>query len=278
MDKQREELIKRLKETAKKMRKMIVKTALNAGQGHIAPALSASDFTAALYFHIMKIDPGDQKCENRDRFILSAGHKCLVQYAALALLGFFPKEDLNDFDRMGSYLGGHPIYNACPGIEASTGSLGHGLSIGIGMAIAGKRDNKDHRIFVIMGDGECNEGANWEAAMAASKFKLDNLIAIVDYNKLSIDGFISNVMPLEPLYDKWVSFGWACREINGNNMEEIVDALEKVPFEKDKPSVIIAHTTKGKGVSFMEGKAEWHGKTITSEEAERAVKEIEIMK
>lgn len=275
MTETRKELIQRLKKTAKEMRKIIIRTAEHAGQGHIAPALSATEVTAALYFHIMKLDPKNPKWEDRDRFLLSAGHKCLAQYAALAMLDFYPMEDLETFDQLDSYLGGHPIYEKCPGIEASTGSLGHGLSIATGMAIAAKRDRKKHRVFVIMGDGECAEGANWEAAMAASKYELDNLAAVVDYNKLSIDGRISKVMPLEPFGDKWTSFGWACKEIDGHNMEEVVDTLEKVPFEKGKPTMIIAHTVKGKGVSFMANKAEWHGKVITKEEAEFAIKEIE---
>ena len=271
----REELIQRLRETAKEVRRIIIKTAEHAGQGHIAPALSATEVTVALYFHIMKLDPKNPKWDDRDRFLLSAGHKCLVQYAALAMLDFYPMEVLETFDQLDSYLGGHPIYEKCPGIEASTGSLGHGLPIGIGMAIAAKRDGKNHRVFAIMGCGECAEGTNWEAAMAASKYKLDNLVAVVDYNKLSIDGFVSDVMPLEPFGDKWTSFGWSCKEIDGHNMEEVVDTLERVPFEKGKPSMIIAHTVKGKGVSFMANKVEWHGKAITKEEAQIAIKEIE---
>jgi transketolase len=273
----REELIKRLKEQAKEMRKLIIKTSEKAGQGHVAPAFSTVEITTALYFHFMKFDPKNPTWEDRDRFILSAGHKCLLQYVALAMLGTYPMEMLDTFDQLDSCLGGHPIYEKLPGIEASTGSLGHGLPIALGMAIAGKRDKKDSRVFAILGDGECDEGSIWEAAMAAPKFKLDNLVAIVDYNKLSVDGPVSEVMPLEPFADKWKSFGWGCKEIDGHSFEEILDTLESIPFEKGKPSAIIANTVKGKGVSFIENKLAWHMRAPTEEEAEAALKEIEAM-
>lgn len=273
----REELIKKLKSKAKEMRKLIITTSENAGQGHVAPAFSTVDITVALYFHIMKFDPKNPTWEERDRFLLSAGHKCLLQYVALAMLGVYPMELLNTFDQLDSPLGGHPIYAKLPGIEASTGSLGHGLALGVGMGIAAKRDKKNSRTFVIIGDGECDEGTIWEAAMAASKFKLDNLVAIVDYNKLSVDGPVEKVMPLEPFADKWRSFGFACREIDGHNFKEILDAFEAIPFEKGKPSVVLAHTVKGKGVSFIENKVEWHMRAPTKEEAVVALKEIEAM-
>jgi len=273
----REELIQRLKKTAKEMRKIIIKTSENAAQGHVAPAFSAIETGVALYFHIMKLDPKNPKWEDRDRFLLSAGHKCLIPYVALAMLDFYPMKVLDTFDQFGSTLGGHPIYEKCPGVDASTGSLGHGLPLGVGMAIAGKRDKKDYRVFVMMGDGECDEGTVWEGAMAASKYKLDNLVGIVDYNKLSVDGLISEVMPLEPFADKWRSFGWECEEIDGHNMEEVVSTLEQVPFKKGKPSMILAHTIKGKGVSFITNKLEWHMRAPTKEEATAALKEIEAM-
>ena len=273
----REELIQRLKKTAKEMRKIIIKTSENAAQGHVAPAFSAIETGVALYFHIMKLDPKNPKWEDRDRFLLSAGHKCLISYVALAMLGFYPMEVLDTFDQFGSTLGGHPIYEKCSGVDASTGSLGHGLPLGVGMAIAGKRDKKDYRVFVMMGDGECDEGTVWEGAMAASKYKLDNLVGIVDYNKLSVDGLISEVMPLEPFADKWRSFGWECREIDGHNMEEVVSTLEKIPFKEGKPSMIIAHTIKGKGVSFITNKLEWHMRAPTKKEAVAALDEIEAM-
>jgi transketolase len=273
----REELIERLKSRSREMRKLIIKTSENAGEGHIAPALSSVDITAALYFHILGLDSQNPQWDDRDRFLLSAGHKCLVQYTALAMRGFIPLELLDTFDQLDSSLGGHPIFGTCPGIEASTGSLGHGLSIGVGMAIAGKIDKRAYRVFVVVGDGECDEGSIWEGAMAAAKFKLDNLVAIVDYNKLSIDGPVADVMPLEPFSDKWRSFGWSCREIDGHNMEQIVDTLEAVPFERGKASVIIAHTVKGKGVSFMENNLAWHARAPSREEAKRAIEDIEAM-
>jgi len=273
----REQLIKRLKGQAKEMRKIIIKTSEKAGQGHVAPAFSTVDITTALYFHIMKFDPKNTRWEDRDRFILSAGHKCLLQYVALAMLGTYPMDLLDTFDQLDTGLGGHPIYEKLPGIEASTGSLGHGLPLGLGMALAGKKDKKDYRVFAILGDGECAEGTIWESAMAASKFKLDNLVAIVDYNKLCVDGPIAEVMPLEPFADKWRAFGWATKEIDGHNFEEILDALENLPFEKGKPNAIIANTVKGKGVSFIENKLAWHMRAPTKEEAEVAIKEIEAM-
>ena len=271
----REKLIENLKEQAKEMRKLIIRTSERAKQGHVAPAFSSVDFTTALYFHIMNLDPKNPKADDRDRFLLSAGHKCLVQYTSLAMKGVIPKDLLNTFDQLDSKLGGHPIYAKIPGVEASTGSLGHGLPVGVGMAIAGKLDNKDYRVFVIIGDGECAEGSIWEGAMAASKYKLDNLIAIIDYNKLSVMGRTSEVMPLEPLGDKWRSFGWSCREIDGHNMEQVVDTLEAVPFEKGKPSMIIANTVKGKGVSFIENSTAWHMRAPNKEEADAAIEEIE---
>lgn len=273
----REELIKRLKGQAKEMRKLIIKTSEKAGQGHVAPAFSTVEMTVALYFHFMKYDPKNPTWEDRDRFVLSAGHKCLLQYVALAMLGVYPMEMLDTFDQLDSCLGGHPIFKKLPGVEASTGSLGHGFPITVGMAIAGKRDKKDYRVFSILGDGECDEGSVWEAAMAAGKFKLDNLVAIVDYNKLSVDGPVSEVMPLEPFAAKWESFGWGCKEIDGHNFEEILDTLESLPLEPGKPNAIIAHTVKGKGVSFIENKLAWHMKAPTKEEAEAALEEIEAM-
>ena len=273
----RTELIKRLKQQSKEMRKMIVQTSCNAHQGHVAPAFSAVEMTVALYFHAMKFDPKKPDWPDRDRLIFSAGHKCLNQYVALAMSGCISKELLNTFDQLDSCLGGHPIYAKCPGIEASTGSLGHGLPIAVGMGLAAKKDKKNYRIFTILGDGECHEGSVWEGAMAASKFQLDNLIAIIDYNKLSYDGPISKVMPLEPFASKWRDFGWTCKEIDGHNFTELVDTLDQIPFEKGKPSAIIAHTIKGKGVSFMTNKLEWHMRAPSKEEAAAAIKEIEAM-
>ncbi|MFA5014674.1 MAG: transketolase [Actinomycetota bacterium] len=266
-------IIKNLEKKSKELRKLIVETAGLAPAAHVPSALSAADLVAALYFHIMEYDPQNPKWEGRDRFILSAGHKALVQYVALTLKGVISKEKLDTFECHNSSLGGHPCHKTCEGVEVSTGSLGHGLSIASGMAYAAKSENKNYRIFVILGDGECNEGSVWEAAMSASLFKQDNIVAIVDYNKNSVAYPIS--MPMEPFIDKWKSFGWACTEIDGHNMEQIVTTLEKVPFEKGKPSAIVANTIKGKGVPFAENNPKWHSSNWNKEIIQKALQEIE---
>ena len=277
MAESRAELLKRLKAQSKEMRKLILKTSYNAGQGHVAPAYSAVEMTSALYFHAMKFDPKKPDWVDRDRLIFSAGHKCLNQYVALAMMGAIPMSLLDTFDQLDSCLGGHPIYGKCAGVDASTGSLGHGLPIGCGMAIAAKNDKKDYRVYVIMGDGETHEGSVWEGALSANKFKLDNLVAIIDYNKQTVDGPIDKVMPIEPFADKWRAFNFATKEIDGHNLEEVVSTLERLPFEKGKPNCIIAHTTKGKGVSFMTNNPAWHMKAPNKQEFEAAMKEIEAM-
>ncbi len=276
MTETRKELIQSLKQKAKQMRKLIVETAGRAGSAHVPSAFSATEMVTALYFNIMKYDASNPLWEDRDRFILSAGHKCLVQYAALTLAGVMTHEDICTFDCYESFLGGHPIYGKCPGIEASTGALGHGLNIGAGMAYAGKFDKKDYRVFVILGDGECHEGTIWEAAMAGSKYELDNLIAIVDYNKMSATFPLEAAMPVEPFADKWRSFGWSCQEINGNDMEEVVSALQALPFEQGKPSAILSHTVKGHGVSFIVNQPMWHYAKWNPEDINKALAEIEI--
>jgi len=225
----------------------------------------------------MKYDPGNPQWPDRDRFILSAGHKCLVQYVALSMVGVNPMELLDTFDCYESCLGGHPIYEKCPGIEASTGALGHGLGIACGMAYAGKNDKKDYRVFTILGDGECHEGSVWEAAAVGSKYQLDNLVAIVDYNKNSGIYPIEASMPVEPFAAKWKDFGWGCVEIDGHNMEEVVSTLEKVPFERGKPSAILAHTVKGHPISFIINQPGWHFAHWSQEDVAKALQEIESM-
>jgi len=276
MSEQREESIRMLQEKAKIVRKHIVRMIAGAGSGHIAPALSCADIISALYFSVLRLDPKDPQWEDRDRFILSKGHGCAAHYAVLAEKGFFPIEVLDTFCRLDSILGGHPDMLKVPGVEASTGSLGHGLSIGVGMAIAGKVDRKGHRIFVLLSDGENDEGAVWEGAMAASHYRLHNLIAIIDRNRLQVDGWTEDVMNSEPLIDKWRSFGWFVQEINGHDMNEILDALGVATAPRERPAVIIANTIKGKGVSFMESSVDWHYGALTAETATQALNELEL--
>jgi len=254
-----------MKETAKEVKKKILKMVYDSQCSHVGSALSCADILTVLYFKILSID---LKKPDRDRFILSKGHACTALYAVLAEKGFFPKEILDTYCKDGSKLFGHSTINSLPGIEASAGSLGHGLPIGAGMALAG------NRTFVLMGDGECDEGSVWEAALFASHHKLDKLTAIIDYNKIQAFGETNKVLNLEPLKDKWVSFGWSVKEIDGHNLDEIEETLKNVPFEKDKPSLIIAHTIKGKGVSFMENQLAWHYKSPTKEQYEQALKEL----
>lgn len=277
MSEQREESVRILQEKAKIVRKHIVRMIAGAGSGHIAPALSCADIISALYFSVLRLDPKDPKWEDRDRFILSKGHGCAVQYAALAEKGFFPVEVLDTFCRLDSILGGHPDMLKVPGVEASTGSLGHGLSIGVGMAIAGKVDRKGYRVFVLLGDGENDEGAVWEGAMAASHYRLGNLIAIIDRNRLQVDGWTEEVMNPEPLADKWRSFGWLVQEIDGHDMHEILRALDVAASGKERPAVIIANTVKGKGVSFMENKMDWHYRALSARDTTQALGELELV-
>lgn len=269
-----QKLVSQLEKRALVIRKNIIKMIEKSGQGHIGPALSIADLITALYFNVLRVNPKDPHWEERDRFILSKGHSCAALYAALAEAGFFPENTLDTFMQLDTNLAGHPDMRRVPGVEMSTGSLGHGLPVGIGIALSMRLDNRNCRIFVLMGDGENQEGSVWESAMAAAHYKLENLVAIVDRNRLEIDGSTESVMGLEPLREKWKSFGWQVKEIDGHNIEEIVEALKAVPILKGKPSVIIAHTIKGKGVSFMENKIEWHYRPLSKEEAEQALQEL----
>jgi len=242
------------------LRKMVLDTLITAGRGHPGPALSLIEIMRVLYDDILDIRPSEPKWEDRDRCILSKGHGCLALYAILADKGFFPEDDLKTFCDFDSYLGGHPEYGKIPGVEASTGALGHGLSIGVGLALSSRIKNKDWRTFVIMGDGEINEGAVWEAAMAAGKHSLDGLTAIIDYNKLQSYGPTSDVLDLEPLADKWQSFGFNVVDVDGHDVAALRQAFGALPVGSGKPTAVICHTIKGKGIPVAEHNPMWHHK------------------
>jgi transketolase len=260
--------------TAKKLRRHIITMIGKAGSGHPGGSLSAADIVTALYFGVLRHDPANPRWEDRDRFILSKGHAAPVLYAALAECGYFALDELNTLREFGSCLQGHCDVTTTPGVEMSSGSLGQGLSFGIGAALAGRLDRRDYRVYVLLGDGECDEGQVWEAAMAAAHFKLSSIVAIVDHNKLQIDGWTKDVMNLDPLASKWRSFGWNTVEVDGHDISELIVALENAKRVQGGPAAIIAHTVKGKGVSYMENNAEFHGKAPTPEETERALKEL----
>lgn len=256
------------------IRRDIIKMLAQAGSGHTGGSLSAADIVASLYFWAMNVDPANPAWEERDRFVLSKGHAAPVLYAALAERGYFPLEWLDSLRKLGSPLQGHPDRLKVPGVEASTGSLGQGISWAVGMALAGKMDQKNYRVYALLGDGELEEGMVWEASMAASQYRLDNLLAFVDYNGLQIDGRLADVMSPEPVPDKFKAFGWEVIEINGHQIVEIMQAINRAQEIKGRPTVIVAHTIKGKGCSFMEDRAEWHGVAPKPEEAERAIMEL----
>ena len=269
-----DELIADLEGKARRIRKHIIKMIYTAGSGHPGGSLSATDIRTALYFKQMNPRPAEPKWEDRDRFVLSKGHAAPALYACLAEAGYFPVADLCTLRQIGSKLQGHPDMRKTPGVEASTGSEGQGLSMGIGMALAGKLDRKQYRVYVMLGDGELDCGQIWEAAMSAAFFKVDNLVAIVDRNKLQLDGPTESIMSLEPLPDKWKAFGWHVIEANGHDVRDILGTLDQAKEIKGKPTVIIAHTVKGKGVSFMEGAVGFHGKAPNKEQYEQAMKEL----
>lgn len=268
------EVIKELKERARILRKHVIEMTAEAGSGHPGGSLSAADVIAVLYFYQMKHNPKKPEWSERDRFILSKGHAAPVLYAALAESGYFPVRELKYLRKTGSMLQGHPDRVKIPGVEISTGSLGQGLSAAVGMALVGKMDKKKWRVYCMIGDGECQEGQIWEAAMSAAHYKLDNLTVILDRNKLQIDGHTEEVMSIEPIDEKWKAFGWHVTRIDGHNIKQIIDALN-AERPKGKPYMIIADTTKGKGVSFMEGNVDFHGKAPTKEEASKALEELE---
>ena len=243
------------------LRRLVIEALDGGERGHIGSSMSPIEALRILYDEILRFKPDDPQWEGRDRFILSKGHGCLAQYALLADKGFFPKEELRNFCRSGTFLGGHPERGKTPGVEASTGALGHGLSIGLGITLAMRMKKSDSRVFVMMGDGEINEGSVWEAAMSAAKHKLSNLTALVDYNKIQSYGFTDEVMPLDPLADKWRAFGFETHEVDGHDIEEWRRTYAALPFNGDKPSAIICHTVRGKGIPFAENDPAWHHKS-----------------
>ncbi len=264
-----------LKERARNLRRDAIQMIAAAGSGHPGGSLSAADIITALYFKVLRHDPLNPQWPDRDRFILSKGHAAPILYAALAESGYFPVEELLTLRKLDSRLQGHTDRNLTPGVEMSAGALGQGLSFSVGVALAAKLDRLYHHVYVLLSDGECDEGQTWEAALSAAHFRLDNLVAIVDCNRLQLSGPTREIMNLEPFAQKWKAFGWHTIEIDGHDFDQILAALQECQNTKAKPAVIIAHTTKGKGVSFMENNVAFHGKAPTPEEAEKALKELE---
>jgi len=269
-----EQLVKELNEIARELRLDALEIIHERGQGHPGGSLSASEIVAALYFHHLKIDPNRPNWPERDRFILSKGHACAMLYAALARRGYFPREELHTWGHLGGRLQGHPDRLKTPGVDMTTGLEGHGIPIGIGLCLAGRRKGLRYRVYVLVGDGECGSGVLWEGALIAGKYKLSELTVIVDYNGVQLDGPVHEILPLDPLVDKWEAFNFATLEINGHNMWQVLEALDAAKEIHDKPTVIVAHTTKGKGVSFMENQSKWHGIAPNHEEYARAVAEL----
>lgn len=269
-----EKSIGAVKEKARIIREDIIKMLGQAGSGHTGGSLSAADIMACLYFWELNLNPDNPQWEERDRFVLSKGHAAPALYATLAEKGFFEKEELSALRRLGSPLQGHPDMRKLPGVEASTGSLGQGISWAVGMALAGKMDKRDNRVYALLGDGEIQEGMVWEALMAAAHYKLDNLLAFVDHNGLQIDGKTSEVMSPEPVAEKFKAFGWEVIEIDGHDYRQIMMALEKGRNTAGKPTAVIADTIKGKGCSFMENRPEWHGVTPNPDEVQKALAEL----
>lgn len=266
--------VQELKQISTGIRKDIINMLTESGSGHPGGSLSATDILTVLYFNEMNVDPKNPKWADRDRFVLSKGHAAPVVYATLAQKGFFPKEELLKLRKIDSMLQGHPDMKGTPGVDMSTGSLGQGFSASCGMAMAAKIDKKDYRVYTLLGDGELQEGLIWEAAMLAAHYKLDNLTAFIDYNGLQIDGRNEDVLSVDPVTDKFKAFGWNVLNIDGHSLKEIIDSINKAKEVKDAPTVIIAKTIKGKGVSFMEDKVEWHGNAPSEEQKIQALKEL----
>jgi transketolase len=259
---------------AKRLRREVIEMITEAKSGHPGGSLSAAEIVVTLFFDVMRHDPANPKWKDRDRFILSKGHCCPILYAAMAEWGYCPKDKLNTLRKLGSMYQGHPDVRFLPALEASTGSLGQGLSLAIGMGLAARLDGSPARTYVVLGDGEIQEGQIWEAAMFGPFHKLDNIVAIVDYNGIQLDGFVKDIMDLTPLADKWRSFGWHTIELNGHDIPALQRAFAEAATVKGKPTVLIAHTIKGKGVSFMENNPKFHGVAPTREEANRALQEL----
>lgn len=272
-----ENKIRELENKANKIRQNIIEMLAEAGSGHPAGSLGMADIFAALYFYILNHNPQDCSWAERDRLILSNGHICPAQYAAMAQAGYFPLKELKTLRQLNSRLQGHPHRLSLPGLETTSGPLGCGLSQAIGMALAGKLDKKKYRVYCLMSDAEQQEGNNWEAAMFAGKNKLNNLTAIIDRNNIQIDGYTEDVMPLEPLKEKYEAFNWQVLEVDGHNIEQFIDAINEAIAIFEKPAVIIAHTISGKGVSFMERDYLWHGIAPNKEQAQRALAELRTL-
>lgn len=266
--------IKWLEDTARDIRCSVLTMVKEAGVGHIGGSLSVTDILVSLYFKVLKVDPEYPRWPDRDRLVVSKGHCAAALYSTLAERGFFPKEELKTFGMINSNLQVHPDKTKVPGIEASTGALGQGLSIGLGMALAARLDKKDYHTFVILGDGEIQEGQIWEAAMFAAHYKLDNLTAILDLNNVQLTGNVSEIMGIAPVADKWRAFGWKVLEIDGHDFKQIIESLYKAKEVKGQPAMIIANTVKGKGVSFMQNTCKWHGNVPAQDEYEAAIAEI----
>lgn len=275
MEKKRPD-IKELKKEATEIRKDIIRMLGEAGSGHSGGSLSSVEIMMGLYYYKLRYDPKNPHWSDRDRFILSKGHVCPCLYTVMARCGYFPREELMTLRKLYSRLQGHPHMLKLPGLETSCGSLGQGLSIANGIALGARLDKKGYRVYCLLGDGEIDEGQVWEAAMTANHYKLDNLCAIIDRNRLQIDGFTEDVMKLEPIGKRWESFGWHVIEVDGHNIKEVMDAYDEAERTKGKPTMIIAHTIKGKGVSFMEDKAEWHGVAPKGEQIALALKELNM--
>ena len=270
-----EKMLHDLSLKAAQVRSLAMDAVFSAASGHIGGSLSVADILTVLYFHTMKVDPKAPQAPDRDRLVLSKGHTTPALYATLALKGYFPVEELKLFRSVEGHYSGHPDMVHVPGVDMSTGSLGQGISAAVGMALAGQMDRKDHRIYTVLGDGEVEEGQVWEAAMAAAKYHLDNLCAVVDVNGLQIDGKTADVMPSEPLDKKFEAFNWNVIQVDGHDIAAVAAAFEAAKKGKGKPTVILARTVKGKGVSFMEGDAGWHGKAPNAEQYEKAHAELE---
>jgi transketolase len=269
------EKVERLSELASSVRRSDLQTVHGANLGHVGGEMSATDILVTLYFAVLRIDPNRPDDPERDRFILSKGHSAVALYTTLAHAGFFPIEELKTFAQPLSRLNGHPDRKKVPGVETNTGPLGHGLPVAVGAALAAKLQDSSWRVFVLTGDGELQEGSNWEAAMSAAHYKLDNLTVIVDRNRLQQGDWTEQTMHLEPLTDKWRAFGWSVHEVDGHDIAQLLETFSRIPFEAGKPNCIIAHTHKGQGVSFMRDKAAWHHRVPKEEELATALKELE---
>jgi len=268
------EEIKELNEIARELRCTSLRMIHKRQAGHPGGSLSAAEIMTVLYFKVMRIDPENPNWNERDRFLLSKGHASAMLYATLAKRGFFPEEDLQKWGELDCHLQGHPDRLKTPGVDMNSGILGHGVSIGVGLCLAARQKRKDFRVYTLLGDGECQAGLVWEGANAAAKYALTNLVAIIDHNGVQLDGFVEEVMPIEPLAEKWRSFGWDVLEVDGHDVDQLYQAFLQCIEAQKKPTVIIARTIKGKGVSFMENKAYWHGVAPSTEELTRALHEL----